>query len=440
MELKEQKRLLNYLLTCSSDKLFTAISSNAFDDTFYALTLGMSQQFYETYKSKPKLVSWEKWLNTVKTIPNEIKEQLTVIFKECNGEFQENTAFYEKAVIEQIKLQYVNSMQLDIAENENDPVYAKNRVIKLISDIDSLVLTDSTESYNLTDPNFTDIENLIVTPSPFNNLNRLTEDGGFATPSIIVIAAPPKTNKTTFLVNLGYGYACQGKHVLFVDFENGKRNIKKRFRQRAALCSSKDFAIGSVLPEIGMTAVQSFTASIDKIKRTGGDVHFFSVPVNSIGLSAIDAEILRLKSIGIEITCIIYDSVEQSICEDKSIREDTKQIQWKYLEAIKLNQKHNLFSFTPSHINREGIKALKVGVKGGEYLAGDIGKLQNAHAVFLLEYKEVILTQDDDTVVKILNLHVLAQREGVREGTIHFILDMAYQLVEEFEMPKPADE
>ena len=439
MTLDEQKRFLNYLLTEAPDRLFNAVAESAFDDTFHSLSLGLAQQFFEQYKSKPKAASWEKWFSTLKTIPPEIKEQISPLFYEALTPFTENIAFYEKAAIEQVKAQYVQAMQLDIAEHDGDTVYAKNRVIKLLAEIDQLSTQDNTKSYNLSDPNFTEIAQLEVIPSPFANLNRLTEDGGFATPSIIVIAAPPKTNKTTFLVNMAYGYAMLGKHPLLVDFENGERNIRKRFRQRAAQCSAREFLDGGVVESIGMTAQKSFEQSVSQIKRMGGDVHFFSVPVNSIGLSSVDAEILRLKSIGIDIDCIIYDSVEQSICEDKTIREDTKQIQWKYLEAIKLNQKHGIFSFTPSHINREGIKALKVGVKGGEYLAGDIGKLQNAHAVFLLEYEEVILTNSDATA-KVLKLHVLAQREGVRNGTIHFLLDMDYQLVEEFEMPKPLDE
>lgn len=420
-----EKILLNYLLTEAHDKLFRAVPAEVFNDPIIGLTLGVSQQFYDTYKGKPRQESWSKYLQNVKTIPDDLKQEISKCLLEALAPFTENLEFYRQEAINSIKLKIVERMQLDIAEHEGDTEYAANRTKKMLSELTELDLTDNASQFSLSDPNFAEVANVDVIPSPYKNLNMLTEDGGFAAPSLVVVAAPPKTNKTTFLVNLAVGYARQGIHVLIVDFENGERNMRKRFRQRVATATSQEFKSGDVL-DTGLTAQQMFAANVKAITRLGGDVHFFCVPVNSVGLSSVESEILRLKSIGIDIKAIIYDSVEQSQCEDKTIRDDVHKIQWKYLSAIKLNQKFNTFCFTPSHINREGIKALKVGVVGGEFLAGDIGKLQNAHAVFLLEYKEI-----ED--FKVLFLHVLAQREGVRSGRIAFSLDMPIQLIREIE-------
>lgn len=424
MNLEEQKLWLNYCFTEAPTSLVKQLPPHLFDSPITGVTFGLLQEFIINFKVKPKAFSWRSYVTEHERIPDDLAPDLVEEGIEALQPFPEASDFYLAKTKKLVKEQLVSKALLDMAEKEGDTDYATKRAGQLIFELDTIEMTEDVIRYKLTDANFTDFAQFPVTPSPFNNLNKLTEDGGFSAPQMIVIAAPFKSNKTTFLVNLAYGYATRGCNVLLVDTENGQRNLRKRLRQRVSEATSYEWA-NNIKLENGLLAQDLFDNAMATVRRNKGDIHFMTVPVKSVGLDAVESEINRLASEGIKIDCIVYEYIEQLKCGDPKIREDNKQIQWLYLEAIKLNQKYNLFSFTPSHINREGVKALKLGNMGGEYISGDIGKLNNAHAVFLLEPKEL---ENGD---KVLFLHVMAQREGKAHGTICFTLDMGIQKITE---------
>lgn len=424
MSHEEQKLWLNFCFTEAPNSLVTKLPPHVFDSPITGVAFGMLQEFLTTFKMKPKVNSWRAFITEHERIPEDLAPFLLEEGLDAMKPFEEVVDFYLSKSRKMVKEQLVSKALLDIAEKEGDTEYASKRAGQLLFELDTVDMTEDIIRYKLTDDNFTDFAQFPVTPSPFNNLNGLTEDGGFSAPQMIVMAAPFKSNKTTFLVNMAYGYATRGCNVLLVDTENGQRNMRKRLRQRVAEATSYEWS-NNIKLENGLVAQDLFDNAMQTVKRNKGDIHFMTVPVKSVGLDAVESEINRLASEGIKIDCIVYEYIEQLKCGDPKIREDNKQIQWLYLEAIKLNQKYNLFSFTPSHINREGVKALKLGSYGGEYISGDIGKLNNAHAVFLLEPKEL----EDGS--KVLFLHVMAQREGKAHGTICFTLDMGIQKITE---------
>lgn len=424
MTLEEQKLWLNFCFTEAPNSLVSKLPHYIFDSPITGMTFELLKDFMASFKLKPKKDSWRTYLVDNPKITEDLAPFLLEEGLEAMQPFGEVVEFYLSKSRKMVKEQLVSKALLDIAEKEGDTEYASKRAGQLLFELDTVDMTEGIIRYKLTDSNFTDFAQFPVTPSPFNNLNELTEDGGFSPPQMIVMAAPFKSNKTTFLVNLAYGYALRGCNVLLVDTENGQRNMRKRLRQRVAEATSYEWANNTKL-ENGLVAQDLFDNAMATVRRNKGDIHFMTVPVKSVGLDAVESEINRLASEGIKIDCIVYEYIEQLKCGDPKIREDNKQIQWLYLEAIKLNQKYNLFSFTPSHINRDGVKALKLGNMGGEYISGDIGKLNNAHAVFLLEPKDL------DNGDRVLLLHIMAQREGKSHGTISFKLEMGIQKISE---------
>lgn len=70
-----------------------------------------------------------------------------------------------------------------------------------------------------------------IIPTPYWQLNNLSNGGGYSKGSIFVILDKPKAKKTFALINISRGYLTMKKNVLYIDTENGKNQIMERMVQ-----------------------------------------------------------------------------------------------------------------------------------------------------------------------------------------------------------------
>lgn len=435
-----KNELLNYIIKESPTTLIKKIPQDVFALEMEQLFFMFYKRFIVEFNSKPTATSFSEYISKATELPDTIHPLLNNMYEEHSTEFEDSVNFYSKKLLIELKSRLLKNNMREIAKLMDDPnglekaEKAINTLLLQITDIENN--NDEVARYNLNDEDFTDTDAQKVHPSPFKGLNALTEDGGFASPQLIVIAGQYKTNKTTFMVNLAIGYAMLGQRVLVVDTENGKRNIKKRVMQRIAEQPREKFKTGEILPN-GMTAVEMFASGVKFINLQGGDIQFCSVPADTYDLSQVENEIALYNQAHPDspITMILYDFLEQYKDRTRKLMQEQR-IQAVYKDAIRINNKWNLFAFTPSHINRDGLKAFKAGETiSGEHLAGALSKVADAHAIFHLAYEA---QPDWEKVAGLLSedfllLSVVAQREGVRKGIVGFTLDIKLQKVIEFE-------
>ena len=70
-----------------------------------------------------------------------------------------------------------------------------------------------------------------IIPTPYWQLNALSNANGYPKNSIFVLLDRPKARKTFGLINISRGYLSMKKNVLYIDTENGKNNIMERMIQ-----------------------------------------------------------------------------------------------------------------------------------------------------------------------------------------------------------------
>ena len=70
-----------------------------------------------------------------------------------------------------------------------------------------------------------------IIPTPYWQLNALSNANGYPKNSIFVLLDRLKARKTFGLINISRGYLSMKKNVLYIDTENGKNNIMERMIQ-----------------------------------------------------------------------------------------------------------------------------------------------------------------------------------------------------------------
>lgn len=83
-----------------------------------------------------------------------------------------------------------------------------------------------------------------IIPTPYWQLNNLSNANGYPQNSIFVILDRPKAKKTFALINIARGYLAMKKNVLYIDTENGKNNIMERMVQSTLNKNRKEILSG----------------------------------------------------------------------------------------------------------------------------------------------------------------------------------------------------
>lgn len=265
---------------------------------------------------------------------------------------------------------------------------------------------------------------VIIIPTPFRQLNALTNAGGYEIGSIGVILDKEKKGKTAALVNIAKGYVRQGKKVLYIDYENGMDSILIRFEQSIMGMDKKTILSGQ--PD---SQVQK---KFRKYKRIGGEVVVVRVPAgtNANDIQRIIDQYYREHGIRFEIIIADYLAKAGSISRKK---DDTERISDAYEDFANLALRNKIeMIWTANHVTREGAKSrLRT-----RYESTDIAK-----CIDIVRHVHVILGLNrsvEEEEAGFLRFEVVEQRDGIK-GRAVFTIDSATQQLKELSKAQRAE-
>lgn len=256
-----------------------------------------------------------------------------------------------------------------------------------------------------------------VIPSPFRQLNQLTNAGGYPAHSVNVILDKPKARKTFFMINLARGYLAMRKSVLYVDLENGKAQIMDRMVQSSINRTKKEIYSGEY------DKLES--KHVRKLSRLGVEMVVQRMPAMVATCNDIRDLILKLRSQGIDIRVLFVDYAAKlaSIVGDK---EDFDRISNVYIDLSNLAEDLNLdIIWTANHITREGKKHRTTCYDEND-ISGAISIIRNAQCIIGLNATE---QEDRDGIQRV---EIVVQRDGLSHGRALFKIDVERQRLREF--------
>lgn len=256
-----------------------------------------------------------------------------------------------------------------------------------------------------------------VIPSPYWQLNALTNAGGFSRGSILVLLDKPKAKKTFFLVNLSRGYLRMKKSVLYIDTENGKAQIMDRMVQASINRTKREIYSGEF--------DKQESKFLRKLSRFGVEFVVDRVSALVTDCNYIRDKILKLRSQGIDIRVLIVDYAAKLMDIGKT-KDEFERISNIYVEMQNLANELSLdVVWTANHITREGAKH-----RTTCYQENDIAKcveiIRHAQGIYGLNATEAELKDG------IQRLEVVVQRDGVPKGRALFKVDVDKQRAVEF--------
>lgn len=301
----------------------------------------------------------------------------------------------------------------NLYEDYQDKVANIIRNSKPIKDEEPLMMVAGTVRRQLlrrTNPN--------IVPTPYWQLNNLSNANGYPKNSIFVILDRPKAKKTFALINIARGYMTMKKNVLYIDTENGKNNIMERMVQSTLNKTRKDILSGEhdKLEQRHMR----------KYKRLG--VEFIVERVASMvsDSNTIKGIIQKVEAeLGIKIHILIVDYAAKLASIGRH-KEDTDRINNVYIDLDNLGNDMDLDAiWTAQHITREGAKHKSTKYEDND-IASSISIIRNAQCILGLN------STDEEEEHGIQRLEVVVQRDGKPHGRCLFNVDADKQRWKEF--------
>lgn len=179
-----------------------------------------------------------------------------------------------------------------------------------------------------------------VSPTCFNNFNKIIGMGGFFPPQLITILGGAKSMKTTFMLHLAAGYAKDGKEVAYLDWENGRSQISTVIQQ--ILVSQR---VEMLYEDWNVRSLQD---RVSEILSNGGNINYIRLRAKRDRVT--DAETILdevFEENGVYPSVICYDYLDITGA-DKTIKDRREKIQMAYADAKNLNEKCNAFGITVS--------------------------------------------------------------------------------------------
>lgn len=257
-----------------------------------------------------------------------------------------------------------------------------------------------------------------IVPTPYWQLNKLSNGNGYSRGSIFVLLDRPKAKKTFSLINISRGYLSMKKNVLYIDTENGKNQIMERMVQ-STLSKTKLEVISGEYDKLEQRHMR-------KYKRLGVEFVVERIPALVGDCNTIKGKIQKLEAEqGIKINVLVIDYAAKlaSIARDK---EDISRINNVYIELDNLAVDLKLDAiWTAQHITREGASHKSTRYEDND-IASSISIIRNAQCILGLNSTE---EEEENNVQR---LEVVVQRDGVPRGRCLFNVDPDRQRWKEF--------
>lgn len=255
-------------------------------------------------------------------------------------------------------------------------------------------------------------------PTPFRQINELTNNGGYERASILVILDKQKKGKTMTLINLARGYLRMKKKILIIDLENGKESIFSRIEQSIMRLTKKEIHSGEF-----DTRIQK---RFRKYRRLGGEIVVERLPALTTTANDIQRVMdnyYRQYGIQFEVLIIDYLAKMGSISRKE---EDRTRISDAYLDVANLAEKNKIeHVWTANHVTRDGAKNRQKSRYVGEDIANCIEIVRHSHAIFGLN------RTPEEEEAGFFRMEVVEQRDGLPFGRAVFHLNMEHQRADE---------
>lgn len=257
-----------------------------------------------------------------------------------------------------------------------------------------------------------------VIPTPYWQLNNLSNGQGYTKGSIFVVLDRPKAKKTFTLINVSRGYLTMKKNVLYIDTENGKNQIMERMVQST----------------LNKTRLELLSGNYDKMeqrhmrkyKRLGVEFIVERVPALVADTNTLKNIILKVEAeTGLKINILVVDYAAK-LASTLRQKEDVERINQVYIDLDNLGVEADLDAiWTAQHITREGAKH-KATVYEDNDIASAISIIRNAQCILGLN------STDEEEEHNIQRLEVVVQRDGKPHGRCLFNVDPDRQRWKEF--------
>jgi len=259
-------------------------------------------------------------------------------------------------------------------------------------------------------------EHKSIVPTPFRQINALTNAGGYEKGSIIVILDKQKKGKTAALINIAKGYVRRGQKVLYLDFENGKESIHTRFEQSINNMTKLDIINGEYDRKV--------KAKFRKYLRIGGEVVVERVPAGS-NTNHIQSIIDKYyREYNIVFNVLIFDYIAKMGSLNGS-KDETNKISEAYEDVANLALKNDIdHVWTANHVTREGAKTRMKTRYEGEDIAKCIDIVRHVHAIYGLN------RSPEEEEAGFMRFEVVDQRDGPK-GRAVFTINHETQVMTE---------
>ncbi len=256
-----------------------------------------------------------------------------------------------------------------------------------------------------------------VYPTPYKQLNRLTNGGGYPKGSIIVFLDKAKAKKTFNLINVARGYLAMRKVVLYIDTENGMYQIMDRAVQ-STLNKTKRELLSGDFDKLERRHMR-------KYKRLKSELIVQRVVALHDDCNTIERLIddIKIKT-GLTVNVLVVDYAGKlaSIAKDT---DDFARISNIYIDLESLAVKKNLDVIVSAHhLTREGSKFKETKYEEN-HIAGSISIVRNVQVVIGLNSTH----EEDENGVQ--RWEIVVQRDGVPKGRVVFSVDVARQRMKE---------
>jgi hypothetical protein len=256
-----------------------------------------------------------------------------------------------------------------------------------------------------------------IYPTPYKQVNHLTNAGGYAKASILVILDKPKAFKTGMLANIARGYLRMRKKVLIIDLENGEDEFIIRIEQ-AVLNKSKSQVLSGEHDK-------SMQKALRKYKRLNSELVIKRMPAYTTTAKDIGVYMDYLyKEFGFRADILIVDFIAKMGCLSgkDSLHE---RISEAYVDVNNLALERDIIHvWTAQHVKTSAELRERTRYREND-AAGSIDSVRHIQAMFGLNRSK------EEEENNIQRMEVVAQQDG-KKGRAVFWVDADTQRAREF--------
>jgi len=260
-------------------------------------------------------------------------------------------------------------------------------------------------------------ERTSIIPLPWPQLNRLTNAGGYARGSILVVLDRAKKFKTGALVNIAVKYIKRKKTVLVIDLDNGEDEFMTRVEQ--CLMGVTKLEILEDPKDILNKKVRGL---MRRYKTLGAELIVKRMP--SLVTTAADIGnyidyLYRDFGIQVEILMVDYISKMGAISGKDSLHERVSEA---YIDIGNLALTKSLdLVWTAQHVTREAAKLREKSKYDSTDVAGSIDITRHVQAIYGLNRD----AREEEHGFQ--RLEIIDQRDGPPHGNVVFKIDIEQQ-------------